>query len=59
MDPRNRKRIGCLAVIAAVITFVDIASDDKKVGHIHNVTSLDLPESREVNEAMVTFLKKY
>lgn len=39
------------------ITFVDIASDDKKVGHIHNVTDIDLPESREVNEAMVAFLK--
>ena len=45
--------------LGKAITFVDITSDDKKVGHIHNVTSLDLPESREVNEAMVTFLKKY
>ena len=41
------------------ITFVDIAADDKKVGHIHNVTNLDLPESREVNGAMVAFLKTY
>ena len=43
--------------LGKAVTFVDIASDDKKVGHIHNVTNLDLPESQEVNEAMVAFLK--
>ena len=45
--------------LGKAITFVDIAADDKKVGHIHNVTNLDLPESREVNGAMVAFLKTY
>ncbi|MBP5332688.1 MAG: alpha/beta hydrolase [Bacteroidales bacterium] len=38
------------------ITFVDIESDDKKVAHVHNVTSIDLPESRTVNAAMVEFM---
>lgn len=39
------------------ITFLDIASRDRKVGHIHNVTNIDLPESREVNGAMMAFMK--
>ena len=38
------------------IVFVDIASEDKKVGHVHNVTDPNLPESREVNAAMVAFM---
>ena len=38
------------------IVFVDIESDDKKVGHVHNVTYPDLPESREVNAAMIAFM---
>lgn len=40
------------------IVFVDIASEDKKVGHVHNVTDPDLPESREVNAAMVSFMEQ-
>ena len=39
------------------ITFIDIPSDDRKVGHVHNVVSLDLPESREVNGKMLEFLQ--
>lgn len=39
------------------ITFLDIASRDRKVGHIHNVTNINLPESREVNGAMMAFMK--
>ena len=38
------------------IVFVDIASDDKKVGHVHNVTYPDMPESQEVNAAMIAFM---
>ena len=38
------------------IVFIDIESDDKKVGHVHNVTYPDLPESREVNAAMIDFM---
>ena len=38
------------------LTFVDIESDDKKVAHVHNVTSIDLPESQQVNAAMVEFM---
>lgn len=43
--------------IDKAITFLDIASRDRKVGHIHNVTNIDLPESREVNGAMMAFMK--
>ena len=46
-DPSSRK---------APFEFVDIASDDKKVSHVHNVTDLSLPESREVNARMVAFM---
>lgn len=38
------------------IVFVDIASEDKKVGHVHNVTYPDLPDSRDVNAAMIAFM---
>lgn len=43
--------------LGKAITFLDIASRDRKVGHIHNVTNIDLPESREVNGAMRAFMK--
>ncbi len=35
-----------------------LESEDKKVGHVHNVISLDLPESRQVNQAMLNFLSE-
>ena len=38
------------------IVFVDIESDDKNVGHVHNVTSPALPASQEVNAAMIAFM---
>ena len=38
------------------IEFIDIDSKDRRVGHVHNVTSLDLPESREVNSRMLGFM---
>lgn len=38
------------------IEFIDIDSQDRRVGHVHNVTSLDLPESREVNTRMLGFM---
>ena len=38
------------------IEFVDIESDDRKVGHVHNVTYPDLPESQTVNAAMIAFM---
>lgn len=40
------------------VELVDIASEDKAVGHVHNVTNPDLPESREVNARMVAFLNR-
>lgn len=44
------------SVPKAPFEFVDIASDDKQVDHVHNVTRPDLPESREVNRKMVAFM---
>ena len=38
------------------LEFVDIASDDKRVAHVHNVTAPTLPESQEVNARMVAFM---
>ena len=38
------------------LVFVDIASDDRQVDHVHNVTKLNLPESQEVNARMVAFM---
>ena len=36
--------------------FLDIPSDDKKVGHVHNVINQDLPESKTVNNRMLEFM---
>lgn len=41
------------------VEFVDIASDDRKVGHVHNVTAPGLPESKEVNARMIAFMDSY
>ena len=45
--------------LGRTIEFIDIASDDKKVGHVHNVVNLALPESQEVNGKMLEFLEKH
>lgn len=42
-----------------VFEFMDIQSDDPKVGHVHNVIDITLPESIKVNEAMMKFIDKY
>lgn len=42
--------------LSRAVEFVDIASDDKKVGHVHNVVNQALPESREVNARMIAFM---
>ena len=44
------------AFLERPLEFVDIASDDKRVGHVHNVTAPTLPESQEVNARMVAFM---
>lgn len=44
--------------LGRAIEFLDIASDDKRVGHVHNVTNQDLPQSREVNDRMIDFMNK-
>ena len=41
------------------IEFVDIDSNNIKVGHVHNVSNPHLPESKEVNSRMAEFLNKY
>jgi acetyl esterase/lipase len=38
------------------LSFVDIASEDKKVTHVHNVVDSSLPESRTVNAGMIDFM---
>ena len=40
------------------VDFIDIESEDRRVGHVHNVTSLDLPESKEVNTRMLEFMNR-
>ena len=44
--------------LARPLTFVDVPSNDKKVGHVHNVTDPDLPESRSVNARMIQFMNE-
>lgn len=45
--------------LGRAIEFLDILSKDKKVGHVHNVTNPDLPESRTVNARMIDFMNKH
>lgn len=45
--------------LGRAIEFVDLQSKDKKVGHVHNVSHPDLPESRTVNALMIEFMNKY
>lgn len=42
--------------LGRAVDFIDIASDDKRVAHVHNVIDLSLPESVEVNARMVAFM---
>ena len=42
--------------IGRKIEFLDIPADDKKVGHVHNVISQELPESKTVNSRMLEFM---
>ena len=44
--------------LSRTVEFIDIASDDKKVGHVHNVINQILPESREVNSRMIAFMDR-
>ena len=41
------------------VEFVDIESNDRKVGHVHNVSAPDLPESKQVNARMIAFMDSY
>lgn len=40
------------------IEFIDVESQDRRVGHVHNVTNLDLPESKDVNSRMIGFMNQ-
>lgn len=40
------------------LEFVDIDARDARVGHVHNVVTPSLPESREVNGAMAAFMER-
>ena len=44
--------------LARPLEFVDVASDDRRVGHVHNVVDPDLPESRDVNARMIAFMNQ-
>lgn len=39
------------------IEFVDIESEDRAVGHVHNVVDPSLPESQSVNSRMMEFMR--
>ena len=41
------------------LDFINIESQDRRVGHVHNVTRLDLPESKEVNTRMIEFMNRH
>lgn len=44
--------------LARPLEFVDVASDDRRVGHVHNVVDPNLPESRDVNARMIAFMNQ-
>ena len=44
--------------LARPLTFIDVSSTDKQIGHVHNVTDPDLPESRGVNARMIQFMNE-
>lgn len=41
------------------VEFMDMASDDRAVGHVHNVVNPDLSESQAVNAGMIRFMERY
>ena len=38
--------------------FIDLDSDDKNVGHVHNVIATQLPESIQINREMMAFIEE-
>ena len=44
--------------LARPLTFIDVPSTDKRIGHVHNVTDPDLPESQSVNARMIQFMNE-
>ena len=39
--------------------YIDIYSDDKKIGHVHNVLEPEYKEGKYINQSMIDFIKKY
>ena len=53
------RRIGVSYVEnGAAAQVVDIASEDRAVGHVHNVIRPELPESHAVNTRMAAFMDR-
>ena len=50
--PRDSLVPACQA-LGRNVEFLDIHTEDREVGHVHNVTDPDLPESGEVNSRMI------
>ena len=46
------------ATLPRQMSFVFIETKDKKVGHVHNVSHPEYPESKEVNDAMLEFMRE-
>ena len=44
--------------LGRTVDFIDIESEDRRVGHVHNVINHDLQESKEVNTRMLEFMNK-
>ena len=44
--------------LGRTVDFIDIKSEDRRVGHVHNVINQDLQESKEVNTRMLEFMNK-
>ncbi len=44
--------------LGRTVDFIDIESEDRRVGHVHNVINQDLQESKEVNTRMLEFMNK-
>lgn len=39
--------------------FIDIESNDKNIGQVHNVINIELKESKRVNRLATEFVSKY
>ena len=54
-----RRLVAIAAVCSLLLSGCSIASDKRKVGHVHNVTDPTLPESQFVNGRMIQFMQTF